>query len=399
MQFDLDGESKVHPHALTNGEFFSDDDMRMGFFKLANRMRNEEILTDVVLLVDGKKIPAHKCILSANSKYFLSLFNGPLASTGQFVDLHGMKSETIEMVLNYVYTGIVFISEDNVIDILNASCFFFLTTLRNRCIKFLEERLDIDNCLQMFSIGKKFSLSELITVSLEYISVIFMDIVSHNDFEYLSADELLDIVSLEKLDVSSEDDVLALVLEWVNVEAKSRTEYLPCLLKKIHLPFVSEVLLQQVLDANDTIKVNLEACNLLKQALSLTQTYWTGEITECNISVAWSSPRKCIQGIPCIVALGGQCLYMFNKELNLWCQITKCKPRHCAGMAAIGSNIYVFGGSLEWRRKSSGEVFDLERNTCTQIACMSTPRSNFGFLHMEGKLYAVGGYDGSVPLW
>ena len=67
-------------------------------------------------------------------------------------------------------------------------------------------------------------------------------------------------------------------------------------------------------------------------------------------------------------------------------------------MDVIGSDIYIVGGSLEWRRKATGEKFSTETNQWTQISPMTTARSNFGLVRKQGKLYAIGGYDGDVPL-
>ena len=140
---------------------------------------------------------------------------------------------------------------------------------------------------------------------------------------------------------------------------------------------------------------------LFRSALRLTVNNWTLD-DESDFHLveprSWCNPRKCIQCIPSLIAMGGPTLNLFNSELGKWCEITKCKPRHCPGMDVVGSLIYIVGGSLEWKRKQTGEYYNTETDQWVTIADMHTPRSNFGLVNLQGKLYAIGGYDGNFPL-
>ena len=144
---------------------------------------------------------------------------------------------------------------------------------------------------------------------------------------------------------------------------------------------------------------------LFQSALRLTVTNWSclsseGSSKDFHLVEprSWCNPRKCIQCIPSLIAMGGPTLNLFNSELGKWCEITKCKPRHCPGVDVVGSLIYIVGGSLEWKRKQTGEYYNTETDQWVTIADMSTPRSNFGLVNLQGKLYAIGGYDGNFPL-
>jgi len=330
------------------------------------------------------------------------MFSGPLAHSGQTIAISGINAQTMEFILNYIYTGTCSINEENIQDIVEAACLLLLNNLRERCARFLRDRLDGVNCLQLFSISKICSLTLLKESALEFISAIFQDISLLEDFKHLSSDDLIDIFSLNDLSVPSEDYVLEAALSWLHHDPIGREQQFVNVLKSIHLPFVSHNMLQQMVES-DTSNLrsfpNLKS--VIRSALRLTVENWTSP-KESDFHLlepkSWCNPRKCIQCIPSLIAMGGPTLNLFNSELGKWCEITRCKPRHCPGMDVVGSFIYVVGGSLEWKRKQTGEYYNTENNEWVTIADMHTPRSNFGLVNLQGRLYALGGYDGNFPL-
>lgn len=380
-------------------EIFYDPSIKERFFDTADRMRKEEILTDVILVTDSGKLPAHKFILAANSDYFLTLFNGPLATTEVNINLHSVSQDVLQDVLSYIYTGLIRITEKNIEDVLYIACMLLLTNLRDRCAKFLKNRLHLENCLQIFSIAKKFSLQTLTEVSLNFIAVTFMDLSTMHEFLELSLDELTDIVSLENLAIRSEDHVMEKAIMWLEHDVFEREEKFLLVLECIHLPSVGDALIKNILDTNCTIRKNKELVSAFQTALKMrNQLEVSDSFMESTHPLACYNPRKYMRCVPCIIAMGGPTLSLFNSELDKWCEIIKCKPRHCPGMDVIGSYIYIVGGSLEWKRKSSGEKYDTETNEWLPIESMSTTRSNFGLVEHKEKLYALGGYDGDFPL-
>lgn len=73
-------------------------------------------MCDVILLADdGVKIPAHKVILSSSSQYFLSLFNADLREKNdQIVPIKKIDSDILEIVVRYIYTFKLDVTEKNV---------------------------------------------------------------------------------------------------------------------------------------------------------------------------------------------------------------------------------------------------------------------------------------------
>jgi hypothetical protein len=63
--------------------------------------------TDVVLLVDDRHFPVHRCILSAWSTYFASMFSGSWRETSQSeIRLIGVSAAALEKALEFIYRGV-----------------------------------------------------------------------------------------------------------------------------------------------------------------------------------------------------------------------------------------------------------------------------------------------------
>lgn len=62
--------------------------------------------SDVMLIVEGEKLNAHKLILASQSQYFQALFFGNLKEASQDeIELKDIKLEAFKRILKYVYTG------------------------------------------------------------------------------------------------------------------------------------------------------------------------------------------------------------------------------------------------------------------------------------------------------
>ena len=88
-----------------------------------NKLRKEKKLCDVTLKVGEKEFCAHRVVLSACSDYFCAMFTGDLEESHQpVVELQGLDSDTMEFLLDFVYTESIQVSVENVQALLPAAC-------------------------------------------------------------------------------------------------------------------------------------------------------------------------------------------------------------------------------------------------------------------------------------
>ena len=66
--------------------------------------------------------------------------------------------------------------------------------------------------------------------------------------------------------------------------------------------------------------------------------------------------------------------------------------RHCPGVAALDNKIYVTGG-YAGQPMSSVDCYDPDTNTWSQLPNMNISRTCHSLVSLQGRLYAVGGYD------
>ena len=103
--------------------------------KSINRLRKERKLCDITLKVGEKEFFAHRVILSACSDYFCAMFTGNMEESHKsVVELHGLDSDTMEFILDFVYTETIQVSVENVQALLPAACLLQLTGLFNSCL-------------------------------------------------------------------------------------------------------------------------------------------------------------------------------------------------------------------------------------------------------------------------
>ena len=84
-------------------------------FQVMNTLREQNQLCDVLLMAGGNEIPAHKVVLASSSPYFRAMFTGELSESRQtVVTMREIDSHALELLVQYVYTAEIEVTEDNV---------------------------------------------------------------------------------------------------------------------------------------------------------------------------------------------------------------------------------------------------------------------------------------------
>ena len=117
-------------------------------FRVMNELRVREELCDISINVDGRHFHAHRVVLAGCSPYLRAMFtNGMLESEKSVVTIRGIDQETMLVLLDFMYTGTVCVSTDNVQALLQAASMLHLAGLRTYCSQFLQVHIDPGNCL------------------------------------------------------------------------------------------------------------------------------------------------------------------------------------------------------------------------------------------------------------
>ncbi|ELU08836.1 hypothetical protein CAPTEDRAFT_81395, partial [Capitella teleta] len=169
------------------------------------KMRDNGLMTDVTLkLPDDSTIPCHKLILIAASQYFEHMFqSGFKESVEQEVELKFSDADTIRMLVEYIYSNEIEITEDNVETLVDASELLLLEDLKISCEDFITKILNVSNCCQFCKLGRKYRIENLVANSLEFIASHFENVKSSN-FNQLSEEDVVEVISDDRLTAKNE---------------------------------------------------------------------------------------------------------------------------------------------------------------------------------------------------
>lgn len=119
--------------------------------KNLNQQRLKNKFTDVGLIADNCIIHAHRSVLSAGCAYFNAMFTGGLVEEKQeLVEIHSIKSSILSIIIDFIYTGNVDITQDNVQELFAAADMLELDEVVSGCIEYLRQQLHYSNALGIY---------------------------------------------------------------------------------------------------------------------------------------------------------------------------------------------------------------------------------------------------------
>jgi len=132
---------------------------------------NTDRLADVTFVVEGARVFGHRFILSLRSEYFRSIFTtGMKESAQQEITVPEVGKNEFVSILRFVYTGdTAVVTEENVVDILEAANYFSETRLKCVCEDILKRGAEIENAAYVLDVATRFEASQLRNYCLEFI--------------------------------------------------------------------------------------------------------------------------------------------------------------------------------------------------------------------------------------
>uniref|UniRef100_A0A8B9F1D5 Kelch like family member 24 n=1 Tax=Amazona collaria TaxID=241587 RepID=A0A8B9F1D5_9PSIT len=261
---------EMDPKSLSGPEFFdfsSGSSHAESILQIFNEFRDSRLFTDVIICVEGREFPCHRAVLSACSSYFRAMFcNDHRESREMLVEINGILAEAMDCFLQYVYTGKVKITTENVQYLFETSSLFQISVLRDACAKFLEEQLDPCNCLGIQRFADAHSLKTLFTKCRNFALQTFEDVSQHEEFLELGKDELIDYICSDELVISKEEMVFEAVMRWVYRAVELRRPVLHELLTHVRLPLLHPNYFVQTVEVDQLIQNSPECYQLLHEA-------------------------------------------------------------------------------------------------------------------------------------
>ncbi|XP_070539536.1 ring canal kelch protein-like [Ptychodera flava] len=197
---------------------------------------------DVTLKMHDKLLLAHRSVLCACSPYFDAAFSsGMTESRDGVIDLECVDTNAMERLLNYMYTGTISISEDELESTLQAVDYLGIGELRDFCATFAESiDINVNNCFILKQISCRYNLMKLLRKITLYIQQHFHDVLESGEYLTLTCQSLIEFLEddnnlVETIHngeiVTGEESLLEAIVKWVRF-ADGRQEHFLTLLSK-----------------------------------------------------------------------------------------------------------------------------------------------------------------------
>ena len=369
-------------------------------------LKEQKVLTDITIISGNTTVDAHRVVLTAGSAYFRACFTNSFIESNsdkKVLNLSHIAEDSLEAIVNYIYTGRIDIKESNYLSLLDSANQLELPKLVNLCGDFLLSRLDMENCIGIHILAETYACLALATYSEQFIYRNFENIIYSDEFVNLTVERVLNYIGSDELSVSKEEVVFEAIVRWINYDVDNRKQHIDKLISKLRLELVSPQFIAQAVHQYEHVKENQSS---LKCVLDSYQWH-------CLPDSLKASPLKNhlrMKAIrPCIYIFGGDdghndsqpfgtCMYL-DTLLDEWVTAAPLlRPRSVSGSAVIGNKLYVVGGYDGDRATDSVEAFDCTTNTWTLMPPISQRRCSCSCAVLQGKVYVIGGVCGPLAL-
>uniref|UniRef100_A0A673KNB2 Kelch-like protein 2 n=1 Tax=Sinocyclocheilus rhinocerous TaxID=307959 RepID=A0A673KNB2_9TELE len=362
-------------------------------FRIMNELRSQSVLCDVTIIAEDVEIAAHRVVLAAGCPYFHAMFTGEMTESRQKkVRIKEIDGWTLEMLIDYVYTAEIQVTEENVQVLLPAAGLLQLQEVKKACCEFLITQLHPTNCLGILAFADLHACMELLNLANTYAEQHFSEVVQSEEFLNLGMEQVCSLIASDKLTIPSEEKVFEAVIAWVTHDTDVRQEHMAHLMEHVRLPLLSrEYLVQRV--EEETLVKNSSACKdylieamkyhlLPAEQRSMMKTIRTRVRTPVSypkvMMVVGGQAPKAIRSVEC---------YDFEEER--WFQVAELPSRRCrAGVVYMGGVVYAVGGFNGSLRVRTVDAYDPVKDEWCCVSSMQDRRSTLGSAVLNGLLYA-----------
>ena len=358
-------------------------------------MRLGGILCDVTLVAGNVDIPAHKVVLANTSQYFHSMFTGDFKEKeSPRIVMEGLEPQILTSLVEYSYTSKVMINQDNVINLYVGSKMLQFWEVAEACSEFLKNQLQLENCLEFKDFAKTHNESDLISYCDSYILEHFGEIVKQEEFLKVTKEDLLVFIASDRIGMESEEQVFDCILSWIDHDASLRSGFFQDLMEHVRFSNLS----------SEYLVTKIQNEPLMKEFLSMKDTISEivfGRImkdSSPSLGSLSSKPRQYLDNGMLVVIGGGfgdKTVEGFSFEDNTWSSLCEMPDsRSYCGGAVVRDKVYVVGGRGRNGDSNSVCMYDPSMNTWTSsIPSMQSERCGLGVAVLNDCIYAVGGWN------
>ena len=290
--------NKLSSLSTSTNKQISIDEFQFELTQTLHKFRNENLFTDIFIYVEGVEFACHKVVLCAASCYFKAMFSCDLKESrlGK-VYIENISPWTMKRIIDFIYTGKIEINYDNVIDIFNSAVMFQLYKLVDKCTDYIEEHIDLANCIDINLFASMHHLDKLEKETFQFILDNFMQLINSvtnnndsqtaastsasiansiatpNDFVRLSDSTFSSLIKSDHLNVTREIYVYYALKKWIDYQInvnklKNSMKIYENLFKSIRLNALSQEELEFISNNDKLVQTNENLTMYLKRYLN-----------------------------------------------------------------------------------------------------------------------------------
>ena len=405
--------------------------------RLDIQRRNEQFC-DVVLEVcngeDLARFKAHRIVLCAASPFFYSALNNDMKESKEgLIRLEDTSKVAIEELLDYLYTGHVYVTEHNAFDLLKVADFLVIPSLKEVSSKFIVHLLSPSNCLMVYYLALNYRCIELQEKARDFTYSNFTRVVEHEDFLNLTVNEVEEWISSDEIRVRGEEDVFQAIVKWMENKGSGDRENFLELFRHVRLIYLSRNYVFDeifphplvtndkgctafVLDSVKDVSSGSEECFLAQAPRNCLKTTEDGLVvagiskrTLCYLPAEnkWyevAEKTKSTEYYHLSASHGklyssnspgpDQAMERFDPVINSWAPLMcygDLMLHHLATVVNFQGFLYVIGGEEDEETVSCVHKYNPDTNLWQEVAPMNVSRAALCAVADKKTMYAIGG--------
>lgn len=230
------------------------------------------------------------------------------------------------------------------------------------------------------------------------------EVVQFDEFLTLNSDQVENFVKSDCLSVPSEEKVFECVISWIQFDPSTRQEHLGRLMQYVRLPLLSQDYILQRVEKEPLLQGDILCKDLIIEALKY-HLLKNEQKLVFSFNTPRTIPRRPIGRPKVLLVIGGQApkairsVECYDLRDEKWYQAAEMPSRRCrAGLAVLNDKVYAVGGFNGSLRVRTVDVYDPATDQWSTCCSMEARRSTLGVAVLNNCIYAVGGFDGSTGL-
>ncbi|CAN9498139.1 unnamed protein product [Ophioblennius macclurei] len=377
---------------------------------------SENKFVDCTLKVGDRNFPCHRLIMAACSPYFRDIFfteDGKEVENTKEVVLDDVNPNILDMIIQYLYSAEIDLTDDNVQDIIAVANRFQIPSVFTVCVNYLQKKLSLGNCLAIFRMGLVLSCPRLAVAGRNFVADRFELLYKEEEFLKLAPHELFAVIGGDTLNVEKEELVFEAVMAWVRYDKDKRIKVLKDAFNCIRFRLLPEKYFNDRVQMDELIKADPE----IQKMIQVIKDAFKGKLPEKPKKVEGEeggeeedspfpgflndSRRHGMYARDFILMINDTAAVAYDVGENecFLAAMSEQVPRNHVSMASQRNQLYIIGGLFVDEENKDAPlqcyVYLLDPLSSEWVALppMPSPRCLFNIGESENLLFAVAGKD------